>query len=146
MISINGVAHIVLSVTDVARSTLFYETVLGYLEFKTVFKDERGAYFVGGRTAIGIVRAEENDDPFLQTRVGLHHVCLRARTAQDVDSFYAFLTRIGATVVRPAEPGNWAPGYYSTLFQDPDGIRMELCYVPEKGLLSDGAMFNSEGY
>jgi len=29
----------------------------------------------------------------------------------------------------------WAPGYYSLLFEDPDGIRLELNHVPGKGLL-----------
>jgi hypothetical protein len=31
----------------------------------------------------------------------------------------------------------WAPGYYSTLFEDPDGIRLELDHVPGWGLLGD---------
>ena len=30
----------------------------------------------------------------------------------------------------------WAPGYYSLLFEDPDGIRLELNHVPGKGLLA----------
>jgi hypothetical protein len=33
----------------------------------------------------------------------------------------------------PREDG-WAPGYYSLLFEDPDGIRLELTHVPGKGL------------
>ena len=28
----------------------------------------------------------------------------------------------------------WAPGYYSILFEDPDGIRLELNHVPGRGL------------
>ena len=29
-----------------------------------------------------------------------------------------------------------APGYYSVLFEDPDGIRLEVNHVPGKGLLA----------
>ena len=28
----------------------------------------------------------------------------------------------------------FAPGYYSVLFEDPDGIRLELNHVPGRGL------------
>ena len=35
------------------------------------------------------------------------------------------------------EEGGWAPGYYSVLFEDPDGIRLELNFVPGRGLLEE---------
>ena len=34
-----------------------------------------------------------------------------------------------------------APGYYSVLFEDPDGIRLEVNFVPDAGLLAEGAQF-----
>lgn len=36
------------------------------------------------------------------------------------------------------EEGSWVPGYYSILFEDPDGIRLELNHVPGKGNLTEG--------
>jgi hypothetical protein len=48
---------------------------------------------------------------------------------------YAFLQQINAKIVHPPEDGPWAPGYYSVLFEDPDGIRLEVNYVPGKGNL-----------
>jgi hypothetical protein len=30
------------------------------------------------------------------------------------------------------------PGYYSVLFEDPDGTRLEINHVPGKGLLAPG--------
>ena len=57
---------------------------------------------------------------------------------EGVDSAFAAITRLGATVVHPPEDGPWAPGYYSVLFEDPDGIRLEVNYVPGKGLLESG--------
>jgi catechol 2,3-dioxygenase-like lactoylglutathione lyase family enzyme len=69
--------------------------------------------------------------------VGLHHLCFRARTREDVDLLHAKLLEWGARIVHPPEEGAWAPGYYSVLFEDPDGIRLELNFVPGKGLLAD---------
>jgi hypothetical protein len=46
------------------------------------------------------------------------------------------LVEIGAKVVHPPEDGPWAPGYYSVLFEDPDGIRLEVNFVPGKGLFA----------
>ena len=43
------------------------------------------------------------------------------------------------------EPGPWAPGYYSVLFEDPDGIRIEFNHVPGVGLLADGQEIGSAG-
>jgi hypothetical protein len=40
--------------------------------------------------------------------------------------------------VHEPEDGPWAPGYYSILFEDPDGIRLEVNYVPGKGNLAEG--------
>jgi hypothetical protein len=48
---------------------------------------------------------------------------------------------MGATVVRGPAEGTWAPGYYSVLFEDPDGIRLEVNFVPGAGLLAEGAQF-----
>jgi hypothetical protein len=38
-------------------------------------------------------------------------------------------------IIRAPREDQWAPGYYSTLFEDPDGIRLELDHVPGWGLL-----------
>jgi hypothetical protein len=49
--------------------------------------------------------------------------------------------------VRGPLEGTWAPGYYYVLFEDPDGIRLEINYVPGAGVFAEGAAFNSsEGY
>jgi hypothetical protein len=41
----------------------------------------------------------------------------------------------GAKIVRVPEDGAWAPGYYSTLIEDPDGIRIEGVFIPGGGNL-----------
>lgn len=136
---INGVAHVMLTVSNFEACLPFYEQMLGFLGLRQVIKNDDMLYYVGGRTAIGIMRAEPQyrQERFVQRRVGLHHLCLRARERTDVDSFYAFLSKSGAKIIHPPEDGHWAPGYYSVLFEDPDGIRIELNHVPGKGLLAE---------
>jgi catechol 2,3-dioxygenase-like lactoylglutathione lyase family enzyme len=136
---INGIAHIVLTVSQPARSIPFYEKIFQFLEFVTVFKLEDRAYFIGGKTAVMISPPDEKyrDERFVQTRVGLHHLCFRAYQREDVDRFHDLLKEMGAHIVHPPEDGPWAPGYYSVLFEDPDGIRLEMNHVPGKGLLGE---------
>jgi catechol 2,3-dioxygenase-like lactoylglutathione lyase family enzyme len=135
---INGIAHTMLTVSrfDVCRP--FYEKLLGFLGLTPVFAADDFLYCVGGRTAFGIMKAEDahRDERFVQFRVGLHHVCFRARERADVDAVHDFLVGLGAKIVHPPEDGAWAPGYYSVLFEDPDGIRLEVNHVPGKGLLA----------
>lgn len=135
---INGIAHIILTVSDFAACRPFYEKLLTFMGLKPVIDTDGMLYCVGGRTAVGIMRAEEQyrSERFVQFRVGLHHVCFRARERQDVDTLHEFLVGIGAKIVHPPEEGPWAPGYYSVLFEDPDGIRLEMNHVPGKGLLA----------
>jgi catechol 2,3-dioxygenase-like lactoylglutathione lyase family enzyme len=136
---INGLAHAILTVGDWDRALAFYERLLPFLGLTPVIKMDGFYYCVGGRTAVGIAQADaaHRDERFVQLRVGLHHLCFRARTREDVDALHAFLVELGATIVHPPEDGAWAPGYYSVLFEDPDGIRLEMNHVPGKGLLAD---------
>ena len=103
-------------------------------------------YCVGGRTAVGIQPCddEHKGERFVQRRTGLHHVCFRARERGDVDRLHEFLVGLGATIVHAPKEGAWAPGYYSVLFEDPDGIRLEMNHVPGRGLLEQGARFGAQ--
>ena len=136
-IEINGIAHTFVTTSDFDRSREFYAKLLPFLGLTPVLDGEGFYYCVGGRTAFGIRPCDEAHagERFVQERVGLHHVCFRARSREDVDRLHDFLREIGATVVHPPEEGQWAPGYYSVLFEDPDGVRLEMNFVPGKGLL-----------
>lgn len=135
---INGIAHIFVTVSDFETCLPFYEKLLPFFGLKEVIRSDGMYYCVGGRTAVGVVRGDARwrDERFVQLRVGLHHICFRARERADVDVVHDFLLSIGAKVVHPPEDGPWAPGYYSVLFEDPDGVRLEVNHVPGKGLLA----------
>jgi catechol 2,3-dioxygenase-like lactoylglutathione lyase family enzyme len=134
---INGIAHIQLTVTDLAKSRAFWGPLFELFEMQVVFDDDAVFYGVGGRTGIclSLAAPEHRGERFQQSRVGLHHLCFRMRAREDVDALHAFLRERGARIVHPPEDGPWAPGYYSALFEDPDGIRVEANHVPGKGNL-----------
>ena len=136
---INGIAHTFLTVADFARAREFYGKLLPFFGMASVL-DMPGMYYcVGGKTAVGIREAEEDKrhERFNQWRPGLHHLCFRARSREGVDETFEFVKDIGGTIVHDPEEANWAPGYYSVLFEDPEGIRLEVNFVPGKGLLKE---------
>ena len=136
---INGIAHVQLTVNDLERCIAFYEEVLGFMGMRPVVKAPNFLYMIGGRTAVAITRSSEENrqESFDQRRIGLHHLCFRARSRDDVDALHRFLEKRDFTIVHPPEEGAFAPGYYSVLFEDPEGIRLEMNHVPGKGLFAD---------
>jgi hypothetical protein len=116
---------------------------------KTLIKGEGIVYCIGSRTGILVRGAppEKRDRAFDQDRPGLHHLCFRARERGDVDAIHRFVTEeLGAKIVHaPEESPQFAPGYYSLLFEDPDGIRVEVNHVPGKGHLGDGGRLGEGG-
>ncbi len=138
---INGVAHIQITAGryDVARE--FYRKLLPFLGLTQVMDNAGGYYCVGGRTGVLISppAPEHEGERFVQRRVGLHHICFRARSREDIDAAHAFVKTLGVPIVRAPQEDSWAPGYYSLLFEDPDGVRLELNHVPGKGVFDTPA-------
>ena len=148
-IELNGIAHIQLTVNDAARCLPFWKKLCNFLAMQTLIESADTLYSIGGRTGILIRAVPDGCDrtPFDQLRSGLHHFCLRARSREDVDAVHHFLVHeLAATIVHPPEGGShFAPGYYSVLFEDPDGIRVEVNHVPGKGHLGDGGRLGPGG-
>lgn len=137
MIEINGMAHVILTVSDWEAARQFYGELLPFLGLKKVYDGNNFLYHVGGRTAIGVQRCAEGYEGqrFVQNRIGLHHICFRARSAGDVDAAAAKVREMGGFIDRGPMFGDFAPGYYYFVFEDPDGIRLEVNFVPGAGLL-----------
>ncbi len=146
---VNGIAHIQLTVNDPERCIPFWEKLCHFLEMSTLIKGDGVVYCIGSRTGILVRGAPRDRDPvrYDQDRAGLHHFCFRARNREDVDAIHRFLVdELDAHIVHPPEEAShFAPGYYSVLFEDPDGIRAEVNFVPGKGHLGDGGRLGPGG-
>ena len=114
MIDINGMAHVILTVSQFEKSRDFYCELLPFLGMTKVYDGSNFVYHVGGRTALGIQRCSDEfeSERFQQNRVGLHHLCFRARSREDVDKLGEKLREMGAHIDRGPVEGDWAPGYY----------------------------------
>ena len=141
---INGMAHLALSVSNFEDSKNFYKELLPYLGLKLVFDGEESVYHVGGRTALLIQKCDKEylGNKFKQGAIGLHHLCFRARSKKDVDLVAKKLLNMGALIDRGPLEGPWVKGYYYIVFEDPDGIRLEVNYVPGTGVLDKENNFN----
>ena len=136
-VEVNGIAHIQLTVANPKKCIEFWEPLCHFLEMRTLIKGEDVLYCIGSRTGILVRGApqDKRDIPYDQVRPGLHHFCFRCRAPEDVDEIYRFVTaQPHATLIHGPQAGDhFVPGYYSILFEDPDGIRVEFNYVPGAG-------------
>jgi len=148
-VELNGIAHIQLTVRDPERGLPFWEQLCHFLGMKTLIKGEGVLYCIGSRTGILIRGVPDGKDggSFDQDRPGLHHFCFRARDRESIDAIHRFLVdELHAHIVHPPEEGkHFAPGYYSILFEDPDGIRVEVNHVPGRGHFDSGGRLGPGG-
>jgi catechol 2,3-dioxygenase-like lactoylglutathione lyase family enzyme len=147
-VEVNGIAHIQLTVRDPQRGLPFWERLCHFLQMQTLIKSDDTVYCIGSRTGVLVRAVPPGGDrsPFDQLRPGLHHFCFRARSREDVDAIHRFAVELGARIVQPPQDGSqFAPGYYSVLFEDPDGIRVEVNHVPGKGHLGPGGRLGPGG-
>lgn len=147
-VPVNGIAHIQLTVNTPQLCIPFWEKLCHFLEMETLVKNADTVYCIGSRTGIMVVGVPDGKDKrsFDQYSVGLHHLCFRARSEQDVNDIYQFvIEELKPKIIRTPELGGWAEGYYSFLFEDPDGIRVEFNFVPGKGHFGDSGRLGPQG-
>ena len=82
MIDKNAMAHVILTVSQFDKSHNFYSGLLPEFGMTMVNDGPDFLYYVGPRTAIDVRRCdpEFEGERFEQYRVGLHHICLRAKS------------------------------------------------------------------
>ena len=131
-----GVHHVDLVVSSIERSLRFYRDLLGPLGFHRIgeVEGERGEtiwYLSGGGSSVGLREAQsESEQPYDRYQVGLHHLAFEASSRGAVDERAEWLHGQGAEIESGPEEYAYSPGYYAVFFYDPDGIKLEIVYVP----------------
>ena len=125
-----GIDHIYLAVSDLGRARAFYDVVLG-----EVLGFERGEPFsLDGEAHVhyynhlfGVVlRPARHAAPHDPYAPGMHHLCLRVESREDVERVAAELDARGIAASPARLYPEYAPDYVATFFNDPDGIRLEV--------------------
>ncbi|HEX9775115.1 MAG TPA: VOC family protein [Actinomycetota bacterium] len=129
MPELTGVAHVALTVTDVARSAALYKDLFG-LQTVVSGEDQYGAIEVmaSDRLMIGL-RAHKTtaaSDRFDPARVGLDHVAFNVDSVEELEKWRARLDELNVSHsgVQPDDYGTHLNA------KDPDGIAIEFYVLP----------------
>lgn len=129
VVEVTGIDHIYITVSDMARSKAFYDTVmLGVLGFRSnrfeIGGDPHVQYY---NRHLGYVlrpaRVSRAHEPYSP---GLHHLCLRVDSVDDVVAVSKALRAAGVDATEAHLHPGYAPDYWATFFTDPDGVRLEV--------------------
>lgn len=122
--------HTKLAVSDYKKSYLFYRDIFEELEYKQVSnKSDHAGWVSPDGYAILIAQAKIINCQYQFDAAGLHHLCLKARSAELVNQIYQSLLKKDAYIFdAPQKYPNYTDRYYAVYFTDPDGIKLEVAY------------------
>jgi len=127
------ISHLSLGTNDMARALAFYDTLMPSLGAKRVFEEGDMAVAYGKQYPEFWVHGAYNRQP---TTVGNGtHVAFFASSTDQVKNFYDTALTAGATCDGP--PGErplYGPAYYGCFVRDPDGHKIEACFIDESKL------------
>lgn len=130
-----GIHHVFITVNDLGRARPFYAALMPRLGYPGVWDYGGGASvgFLGRDGSFWIKQADPRHagETFSKDRVGLCEIAFRAESRAQVDALARDVAGWGGTILDPPrEYPEYVPGYYAVFFADPDGIKLELVYIP----------------
>ena len=133
-----GLHHLDLVVSSLERSLPLYRELLaplGYTHAASIV-GERGEavwYLDGDGVGASLSLREAQtppDGPYDRYAIGLHHLAFEAESREVVDERLAWARAQGLAIENEPQEWPYLPGYYAGFFHDPDGIKLEVVYVP----------------
>ena len=127
-LEVTAVDHVYVTVSDFDRAVAFYDRVMRLLGFRKgtmAIAGERHAHYFNRVTQYSI-RPAHTRHPYDSYGPGLHHLCFRLASNDAVDAAARDLCALGIAASAPRFYPEYAPDYYATFFNDPDGIRLEI--------------------
>ncbi|HEY4369259.1 MAG TPA: VOC family protein [Steroidobacteraceae bacterium] len=125
--------HLDVTVSDLARSTAFYERWLPQMGLVRVADCAEGPLWRGSGFELGLQQAGVGlaTRPHVRQAVGLHHLAFTAPSRAAVTKLHTELQLADMVILdTPAEYPDYAQQYFAVFFADPDGIKLEYVYSP----------------
>jgi uncharacterized protein len=123
------ISFITLGVTDLERSTRFYQTGLGLSRLKS---PPGVVFFEMGQIWLALyprqLLAADAGVPAEGTGFSGFALAHNVRSAAEADALLADAAAAGGRIVKPAQPAEW--GGYAGYFADPDGFLWEVAWNP----------------
>ena len=131
-----GMHHVDIVVSSLDRSMPLYRELLeplGYV-YAAEFRGERGEtiwYLDGDGVGVSLgIREAQSPAQHDRYAVGLHHLAFEASSRELVDERYRWALAQGLEIENAPQEWPYVDGYYATFFHDPDGIKLEVVFVP----------------
>ncbi|MDD2715611.1 MAG: VOC family protein [Candidatus Wallbacteria bacterium] len=124
-----SIDHIYITVSNLSRSTVFYDAVMKLLGFHkgTGSIDGQPHVHYFNRALQYTLRPARSDAALHDQLVpGLHHLCFQVTDMNAVDLAAQGLSKLGIEVSEPGLYLEFGADYYAVYFQDPDGILLEI--------------------
>ena len=129
MTEVTGIDHIYVTVSDLTLSEAFYDRVmldaLGFRKNKFAIGGDQHVQYFNRHFGyvLRLARMQSKHDPYAP---GLHHFCFRVESVADVVAVAKKLRGAGIEASEAKLYAEYAPDYWATFFNDPDGVRLEV--------------------
>ena len=145
-----ALAHLDISVGYPEKSIPFYDAFFGALGYRrwTIAQPEwqgdnprRATWGLKGESGarfdveVRPAREVSRDRKYDRYEPGPHHLAFHAASEAVVRRVHEAMLSIGATILDPPTDYSGQPGYgdsyYAVFFSDPDGLKLEVAYIPK---------------
>ena len=128
--------HIRLTVSNLSESAVFYANLLSALGYRIAHQNGEKISFHHRHSQLAFILSQASQ-PFDQYHSrngpGLHHLAFHASCKEEVDRVFLDVLS-GSEQIRildpPCECPEYSPGYYAVFFEDPNGIKLEIAFIP----------------
>jgi catechol 2,3-dioxygenase-like lactoylglutathione lyase family enzyme len=127
--------HLTINVSDVE----FYYQLFTALGWKIMGHTTRKVSATDGQVGIWCLKfaSKFTKNGFHRKNIGLNHLAFRVDSRAAIEHFYQdFVAAKGLTDLydgpREYSQYNQGKGYFATFFEDPDRLKLEICYIAKE--------------
>lgn len=130
---IHSYDHIDVNVTNLKKSSEFYDKLFAYFGFKKRIEKDWWYGWIGNDCSYWIKQTRKDylKNTYNRENPGVNHIAFLAESKEDIDKFYQeFLlpNQVKVLYGGPAEYPEYTKDYYAVFFEDPDGFKLELMW------------------